>query len=56
MNVRISEAIKDKAKDSRIACSDARAIAEQLNVSYKEVGTVADKMKIKITDCELGCF
>ncbi|GAB4388873.1 MAG: hypothetical protein Kow0025_10770 [Thermodesulfovibrionales bacterium] len=45
-----------KAVDGRIPCAAARAIAEDLGVSYAEVGRAADELKIRITSCELGCF
>jgi LAO/AO transport system kinase len=31
-------------------------IAEELKVSYSEVGKSANELKIKIKNCELGCF
>lgn len=42
--------------DGRISCAVARRIAEELNVDYKDVGDTANRLKIKIRDCELGCF
>ncbi|GAB4407542.1 MAG: molybdopterin-guanine dinucleotide biosynthesis protein MobB [Thermodesulfovibrionales bacterium] len=53
---KIRSAIKEKAIDGRLPCPLARKIAEELSVSYKEVGEVADRLEIKIIDCELGCF
>ena len=52
----ISESLKAKAVDGRISCSLARKIAEELGVPYKEVGDAANELKIKIKNCELGCF
>lgn len=45
-----------KAKEGRIPCSLARKIAEDIKVSYKEVGSIANELGIKISNCELGCF
>jgi DNA-binding transcriptional MocR family regulator len=56
MEDKIREEIKKKAKDNRLPCPLARKIAQELSVSYREVGRAADELKIKITDCELGCF
>lgn len=56
MKDRIEEELKKKAVNGRLPCSIARWIAEELSVSYHEVGEVADELNIKITDCELGCF
>lgn len=48
--------LKERSVDGKIACSDARKIAEELGVSYMEVGGIANKLSIKIKNCELGCF
>lgn len=45
-----------RAIDGRLPCALARRVAEELGVSYREVGDAADELDIKITDCELGCF
>ena len=56
MEDKIREEIKKKAKNNRLPCPVARKIAQELSVSFKEVGRTADELNIKITDCELGCF
>jgi hypothetical protein len=56
MKERIKEEIKKKAENNRIPCPVARKIAQELSVSYREVGKAADELKIKIMGCELGCF
>jgi LAO/AO transport system kinase len=56
MKDKIAEEIKKKALNNRISCSVARKIARELSVSLKEVGSAANELKVKITDCELGCF
>jgi hypothetical protein len=56
MKDKIKEELKTKAVNGRLPCPIARRIAEELSVSYQEVGKVADELNIKITDCELGCF
>jgi hypothetical protein len=56
MKDKITEEIKKRAKNNRLPCPVARKIAQELSVSYREIGTVADELKVKITDCELGCF
>lgn len=54
--VLLSQELKKRAIDNRISCAMARQIAENLGLSYKEVGKMADANGIKITNCELGCF
>ncbi|MCE5194047.1 MAG: hypothetical protein LLF28_01105 [Nitrospiraceae bacterium] len=56
MKNRIEEEIKKRAVDGKLSCPAARKIAEDLNVSYKEIGEAADRLKIKINNCALGCF
>lgn len=52
----IEELLRKKSDEGRLTCSEARKIAEELGVEYKEVGKTANKLKIKIKNCELGCF
>jgi len=44
------------AKENRILCSSALAIAKSLGIPPGEVGNAANKLKIKISRCQLGCF
>jgi hypothetical protein len=53
---KVAEEIKKKAIGGKLPCSTARKIAEQLGVSYKDVGEAADNLHVKITNCQLGCF
>ncbi len=53
---RIQDLLNERSVDQRISCADARTIAEELGISYAEIGKVADELKIKIRDCQLGCF
>jgi molybdopterin-guanine dinucleotide biosynthesis protein len=45
-----------RAEAGKLTCTAARKIAEELNTSYAEVGAAADRLRIKIKNCELGCF
>jgi hypothetical protein len=56
MNDRIIEEINKKAIEDKLPCAIARQIAEELGVSYRDVGEAADLLRIKITSCQLGCF
>ena len=56
MEDKIREEITKQAKDNRLPCPVARKIAQELSVSYSAIGKAANELKIKITDCELGCF
>jgi hypothetical protein len=48
--------IKTAAPDGRIACAAAFRLAEELGLSRKDLGALLDELKIKITQCQLGCF
>ncbi|MBI5846952.1 MAG: hypothetical protein HZB31_03235 [Nitrospirae bacterium] len=56
MNEELKQEMMKKADDGKLSCSDARKIAESLNISYKEVGDAADDLGIRIRNCQLGCF
>ncbi len=56
MDDTIKEEIQKRIEDHKLPCAVARKIARDLSVPYKEVGRVADELKVKITNCELGCF
>jgi hypothetical protein len=44
------------AAGRKLGCADARKLAEDLGISYAEVGAAADALDIKIVHCQLGCF
>lgn len=48
--------VKEREKEGKISCSEARKLAEELGVPYREVGKACNELKIKIVACELGCF
>lgn len=52
----IEKFLTERSNNGKITCSEARKIAEDLNVPYIEVGRMANELKIKIKKCELGCF
>jgi hypothetical protein len=52
----VEQRLKESARDSKVSCALARKIAEDLDVPYKVVGETANRLKIKIKNCDLGCF
>jgi hypothetical protein len=54
--VELERCIQKASKESRINCSSAFAIAKSLGIPPGEVGKVANRLKIKISNCQLGCF
>ena len=52
----LEKTLLEKSKENRITCKDALEIAETLSVSPAQVGEECDRLKIKISGCQLGCF
>ena len=52
----ISEAVQDSLVSGTIPCKTAYEVASKLKVSRRKVGDTASKLKIKVSDCQLGCF
>ena len=56
MKKELKEEMLKKAVNGRLSCGAAQKIAEKLGVPYKEVGSAADALGIRIKNCQLGCF
>ena len=56
MSTELEEKVKSSLVDGKLPCAVALKIAEALKVSPREVGKTADKLGIKICNCQLGCF
>jgi hypothetical protein len=52
----VAEVVTAAAEERRLACAEALAIAERLGVEPIAVGQTANRLGIKIVDCQLGCF
>ena len=55
-NDQIIQKLREVATDSKITCTEARKLAEELKVNPSEIGKICDEAKLKIIGCELGCF
>jgi hypothetical protein len=53
---KVEEAIRGKAKEGKIPCAVCFKIAEEHGISKRELGTILNEIKIKISHCQLGCF
>jgi hypothetical protein len=53
---RISAAIREKAVDGEISCSNATGIATEMNAGMAVVGMNADLLELRIVRCQLGLF
>ncbi len=56
MEKEIEKKIKASLVNGKLPCAVAFKIAEELKVSTREVGDEANRLKVKICNCRLGCF
>jgi len=52
----LEQKIKSSLVDGKLPCAMAFKIARELKVSPGEVGRAANRLSIKICNCQLGCF
>ena len=52
----VEEMIRSRVEEGRLPCGAAHAIAKALGVPVMAVGQVAEELRIKISQCQLGCF
>lgn len=52
----VQAAVKERAKDGRLACREAFALADQLGIAPGLIGRAANAVQVKIAGCQLGCF
>jgi len=52
----IIEQIQKASRDNKLSCEKAHDLARELNVPLKMIGALCDELKIRIRDCQLGCF
>lgn len=48
--------IKKASSNGIITCAALRKIAEEVNANCGDAGKAADNLKIKVRNCDLGCF
>jgi len=52
----LEAAILERAKEGKIPCALCFKIAEDFGITKREMGKILNEMKIKIGQCQLGCF
>ena len=52
----LEEAVRAAVKDGYIACPAAWKVAADRGVPRIAVGSMMDKLGLRFTDCQLGCF
>ncbi len=53
---KVISAIKQRTKEGRIPCAVCFKIAEEYNISKKELGELLNELGIKVIQCQLGLF
>ncbi len=48
--------IRAAAPEGKIPCPAAMRLAEEMGISRREMGELLNELRIKITQCQLGCF
>jgi len=52
----LEEELKASLVNGRLPCAVAFKISRKLKVSPRKVGDMANKLNVKISNCQLGCF
>jgi len=56
MEDELEKKIKSSLVDGRLPCAIAFKIAKELKVRPRDVGDAANRLSVKISGCQLGCF
>jgi hypothetical protein len=52
----LKQKIQAAAAEGKIACAAAFRLADDLDISRRKMGEILNELKIKIIQCQLGCF
>lgn len=55
-NSLLDKEILNRVTDNELSCVAAFEIAEKLNVRANDIGEAADRLKIRLVNCQLGLF
>ena len=55
-NRELGEELKSSARNGQLACPAAFKLAGKFKVTPRMVGDLANEMKVRIVNCQLGCF
>ncbi len=53
---KLEELIKEKAVGGELPCAVCFKLVDDLGIQKKELTKILNEMKIKISQCQLGCF
>ena len=52
----LGKIIEESAVDGRLRCAQAFKLSEEHGVSLADIGKAANRVNVKISHCQLGCF
>jgi len=55
-NSLLDKEILNRVTDNKLSCVAAFVIAEKLNIRAKDIGAAADRLKLRLIDCQMGLF
>jgi len=55
-NSLLDKEILSRVTDNELSCISAFEIAEKFNIPAKDIGEAADRLKLKLVNCQLGLF
>ncbi|MBN1191954.1 MAG: hypothetical protein JXA46_19535 [Dehalococcoidales bacterium] len=56
MNIDIEKKIRESLVNGKLPCPMAFRIAGEFKITPKEIGEACNRMDIKVSSCQLGCF
>ncbi len=56
MENELEEKIKSSLVEGQLPCAVAFKIAKELKISPRDVGDAANRLSVKLSGCQLGCF
>ena len=56
MKKELEENIQGSLINGKLPCAAAFKIAKQLKIGIKEVGEACNKLNLRVSSCQLGCF
>jgi hypothetical protein len=52
----LEAAVRAAAKDGYVTCPSGWKVANEAGVSHLDVGAMIDKLGVRVTECQIGCF
>lgn len=56
MSSELETKMKAALVNGKFPCAAAFQLAREMNMTPKQIGEAANKLNIRITTCQLGCF